>query len=78
MADSQLKLLRITGKQPFVLCYPTGKYSDTTLKVIGDYYTYGLKMNGGVHNTSGDAYHVNRIYISRYTDISAFAGKIKV
>ncbi len=77
MADSKLKLMRITGKEPFVLCYPTGKYSDITLKVIGDYYAYGLKMNGGVYNTSDDVYRINRIYISRYTDISAFAAKIK-
>ncbi len=77
MLDSQLKLMRITGKQPFVLCYPTGKYSDTTLEVIGDYYAYGLKMNGGIYNTSDDPYRINRVYISRYTDISAFAAKIK-
>lgn len=77
MADSKVKLMRITGKEPFVLCYPTGKYSETTLKVIGDYYAYGLKMNGGVYNTSDDEYRVNRIYVSRYTDISAFASKIK-
>ncbi|MDD6274798.1 MAG: polysaccharide deacetylase family protein [Clostridiaceae bacterium] len=77
MADSQLKLMRITGKQPFVLCYPTGKYSDTTLKALGDYYVYGLKMNGGMHNTSDDPFRINRIYISRYTDLTAFASKIK-
>ena len=78
MADSQLKLMRITGKQPFVLCYPTGKYSNTTLNVIGEYYTYGLKMNGGVYHTSDDPYRINRIYISRYTDLSTFAAKIDV
>lgn len=77
MEDSKLTLMRITGKEPFVLCYPTGKYSDTTLEVIGDYYAYGLKMNGGMYNTSGDVFQMNRIYISRYTDLSAFAAKIK-
>lgn len=77
MLTSQVKLMRITGLQPFVLCYPTGKYSNTTLKVIEEYYAFGLKMNGGTYNTDDDPFRMNRHYISRFTDISAFAQKVK-
>ncbi|MBE6936846.1 MAG: hypothetical protein E7458_10235 [Ruminococcaceae bacterium] len=77
LLTSQVKLMRITGLQPFVLCYPTGKYSNTTLDVIDEYYAFGLKMNGGTYNTNQDPFRMNRHYISRYTDLSAFAQKIK-
>lgn len=69
-------LTRITGKIPSVLCYPTGRYSDTTLEVAQRYYNFGLKMNGGLYNTSDDPYLVNRYYIARYTDIYTFAAYI--
>ncbi|MBP3412872.1 MAG: polysaccharide deacetylase family protein [Oscillospiraceae bacterium] len=64
---------RITGKIPSVLCYPTGRYSSTTIEVAKRYYNFGLKMNGGLYNTSvDDPYEVSRYYVSRYTDIYSF------
>ena len=70
-------LTRVTGRIPTVLCYPTGYYSSTTLKVAERYYQFGLKMQGGLYNTSVDnPYKVSRYYISRYTDIYTFASYI--
>ena len=67
-------LTRVTGKIPSVLCYPTGRYSSTTIEVAKEYYNFGLKMNGGLYNTSvDDPYEVSRYYVSRYTDIDTFA-----
>lgn len=73
LEESQKVLTRITGKQPYVLCYPTGRYNDLSLAVTARYYAFGLKMVGGLYNTSDDPFLVNRYYVSRYTDIYSFA-----
>ena len=73
LSESQKAITRITGKVPYVLCYPSGKYNDYTLSLIGNYYNFGIKMVGGLYNTSDNPYLVNRYYVSRYTDINTFA-----
>ena len=72
-------LTRITGKIPSVLCYPTGRYSSATIEVAKRYDNFGLKMNGGLYNTSrDDPFEVSRYYVARYTDIYTFAAYIDV
>lgn len=77
MSQSKLSLVRLTGKEPLVLCYPTGKYNSYTLELAPEYYMFGLKMVGGQYNTSDDPYLVNRYYMSRYYDIDTFAGYLR-
>lgn len=72
MAESKRAITRITGKEPYVLCYPTGKYNDYTLEYAPKYYLFGLKMTGGQYNTSDDPYRVSRYYVSRYYGMSTF------
>lgn len=69
-SESKKILTRITGKIPYVLCYPTGRYDNNTLTLARKYYTFGVKMVGGLYNTSDDPFLVNRYYISRYADLS--------
>ncbi|MGN1013867.1 MAG: polysaccharide deacetylase family protein [Butyricicoccus sp.] len=76
MKQSQRKLLQCTGKMPFVLCYPEGSYNDSTLDIASQYYHFGIKMTGGLYNTSDNPFLVNRYYISRYTDLSTFASYV--
>lgn len=73
---SKTVITRITGKEPYVLCYPSGKFNDYTLQVGPEYYQFGIKMTGGLYNTSADPFLVNRYYIARYTDIGTFAAYI--
>ena len=73
MAQSKKYITRIAGKEPLVLCYPTGRYNDYTLELGPEYYMFGIKMNGGLYNTSDNPFLVNRYYISRYTDLYSFA-----
>lgn len=73
MAQSKKIITRIAGKEPIVLCYPTGRYNDYTLELGPEYYMFGIKMNGGLYNTSANPFLVNRYYVSRYTDIYTFA-----
>ena len=74
MVESKRAITRITGKEPYVLCYPTGKYNDYTLEYAPKYFLFGLKMTGGQYNTSDDPYRVSRYYVSRFYGLSTFAG----
>lgn len=65
LSQSKLVLARLTGKEPFVLCYPTGKYSDLSLKVTKEYYEFGLLMSSGLYTTGGDPYLIRRYYVPR-------------
>lgn len=73
---SRLAACRLTGKEPFVLCYPFGSNSELSREVTERYYSFGLIMNGGKYTSGNDRYSVPRIYISRSTDINSFAGMI--
>lgn len=76
LSETKKVITRITGRIPYVLCYPTGKYSNLTLEVAARHYLFGIKMVGGQYNTSDDPFLVSRFYISRYTDIYTFASYI--
>lgn len=77
LEESKKVIARITGKAPYVLCYPTGKYRALTIDVAKRHYSFGLKMVGGLYNTSDDGpYEVSRYYIARSTDIYTFASYI--
>ena len=76
MRLSRLKLARTTGLVPYVLCYPTGMYNGDTLELGPQYYLFGIKMNGGLYNTSDDPFLVNRYYVSRYTGLDTFAAYV--
>lgn len=76
LGESKRVITRLTGRIPYVLCYPTGKYSDLTLEVGARHYLFGIKMVGGLYNTSDDSFLVSRYYISRYTDLSTFAAYV--
>lgn len=74
LSETQKVVARITGRVPYVLCYPTGKYSSLTIEVAERYYNFGLKMTGGLFNTSVDSpYKISRYYIARSTDLYTFA-----
>lgn len=65
LSQSKLALARLTGKEPFVLCYPTGMYSGLSLDVTAQYYQFGLLMSSGQYVTGQDPYLIRRYYIPR-------------
>lgn len=72
--DSKCTLARITRKEPFVLGYPNGSFSNASIAATENHYSFGLMMNGGMFTTgTHDLYQIPRIYISRDTDIYTFA-----
>jgi len=76
LVQSKLDILRITGKEPYVLCYPSGKYNRDTLELVEEHYLAGVKMNGNDYYTGGHPGEINRWYVSRYTTLSQFASMI--
>ena len=73
---SMLALARITGKQPFALCYPSGKSSAASRAVTAQYYQYGLNMSGPCYVTGDAPYEINRFYIPRNLDLNSFLSRI--
>jgi len=77
LQESQLALARCTGRIPFVICYPMGRYTDAAVRQAADYYIYGTRISGGVYNTSNDRLLVSRIYISRDMSLAGFKSVLK-
>lgn len=65
LAQSKLDLVRITGKEPFVFCYPRGMENQTTRELVEEYYRFGVKMGGPIFCTGDDPTRVYRLYIKR-------------
>ena len=78
MDTSKRMLTRITGREPYVLCYPEGSYGRASMAVAPEYYSFAIKMNGGIWSSSGDPFLVDRVYIPRSTSIQTFASYIDV
>lgn len=77
ITETKKVIARITGKAPYVLCYPSGDYSNLTIEVARKHHMFGLKMVGGLYNTSDDEpFEVSRYYIARSTGIYDFAAYI--
>lgn len=72
---SKERLEEITGQEVTVYCYPSGRYNQTTLDIIKDYYDFGLEMLGGVYDSNQvtDMYKITRIYANRDMPLSTFA-----
>ena len=77
LEESQAKILEEIGIPSQVLCFPTGKYNQTTLELMEGRYEIGLLMNGGGYITGSDPFRIPRWYVSRYTTLGSFAYLVK-
>ena len=66
LEQSKLRITRVTGKEPFVFCYPRGAWNINTLQLMPDYYRFGVDMGGKVYVTGSDPLKITRFYIKRY------------
>ena len=75
---SQSYLRELLHKEPFVLCYPSGRHSSLARSVARDYYSFGLLMSGGrSYSTSDDPFLVRRDYVARSTTLSQLKEMLK-
>lgn len=77
LTESKRKILELTGKEPFVLCYPTGKYNKKVKEAVKEEYQYALLMSGNDWVTGEDPFLIHREYISRATTLNQFKSMIK-
>ncbi len=69
---SRQDIVRITGRVPTVISYPSGLSDPLARQVAGDYFQLGVKARGRLWNTSSDPFQVPRQYVSRDCSLSAF------
>lgn len=72
MLWSKLHIARMTGYEPFVICYPNGDRDSTVLDIAAQYYNFGLIMNGGLYTTSSEVFQIPRYYVARSTSLYGF------
>lgn len=78
LGESRRVLAEQTGKPPYVLCYPTGYFSDITIECAEQHYLFGIEMNGGLYTTGQQGlFHIPRYYVSRYTSLDGFASYLQ-
>jgi len=77
LEESQAKILEEIGIPSQVLCFPTGKYNQTTLALMEGRYEIGLLMDSGGYITGSDPFRIPRWYVSRYTTLGSFAYLVK-
>lgn len=73
---SKLAITRYVGREPFVLCFPSGRYTAATREMTMEYYRFGIAMVGGMYTTGEDVSQVDRYYVSRYTTMDEFAAMV--
>lgn len=72
MVQSKLTIARLTGKAPFVLCYPEGAANRGTTRIMTGHYRFGVMMTGPTYYTGSDPQWVYRRFISRDTSLNEF------
>lgn len=77
LTKSKVDLAAITGKDPCVICYPSGRFNDTTLELAKQYYAMGINMDGLLYVTGEDPYMVDRFYIRRQDSVGTIASYIQ-
>lgn len=77
LAQSRLVLTRLTGKEPYVICYPSGQRGKDTLEIARELYVLGVDMNGGDYTTGSDPYTIPRWYVARSHSMALFIDQVE-
>lgn len=78
MSVSRLQIARLTGREPFVLCYPSGRANALAKQYAAKYYQFGLHMTGACFVTrKTQPFAIYRYYISRYTSVSTLLSYLR-
>lgn len=76
MSASKLTITRLTGREPYVFCYPNGARNETARERLTEYYRFGVVMGGERYVTGSDPTEIPRSFVGRKTDIWAFAAML--
>lgn len=67
LRQSKLAVARMTGREPFVVSYPTGAYTDTTRALAEEYYRFAVTVEEGDFITGRKESEIPRYYVRRST-----------
>lgn len=70
---SRLYVARMTGRQPFVISYPTGAYNNDTLEQAENYYRFAVTVEPGDYVTGSGRYTIPRYNIRHTTTLEELA-----
>ena len=76
MRDSELAIVRLTGKEPVMICYPTGCSNSITYEMTAKYYRFGMKMTGPCYVTGDDPTQVWRIFVKGSDGLTGFVNRL--
>lgn len=78
MELSKLHVTRMTGYEPFVICYPNGDNNADVREAAAKCYDFGLIMSGGLYTTgNADLFQLPRYYVSRSTGMWEFRSMVE-
>ena len=73
MEQSKLLVTRMTGREPFVISYPTGAYDENTLTLAAEFYQYAVIVRNRDYVTGSDPYTICRYNIRDTTTMAELA-----
>lgn len=76
MLWSKIHVARMTGYEPFVVCYPYGDSNQFSREVVSEYYQFGLFMSGGTYTTGEGEFTITRSYVPRGMSLGTFASLV--
>ena len=72
LRDSRDMIEEITGKPVLAIAYPGGRVNDRVIARAREYYMFGVRADGGMHNTDIDDFAIRRFRVSRSTSLNTF------
>ena len=72
IGQSKLEVTRITGREPYVICYPGGRHDDEVTEISAAHYRFGITVKSAAYTTGEDPYRIPRFSMSRGTTIEKF------
>lgn len=73
MEQSKLLVTRMTGREPFVISYPTGVFDANTLPLAQEFYRYGVIVLRGDYITGTDPWTIRRYNVRDTTTMDDLA-----
>lgn len=74
---SKLSIVRLTGKEPMVICYPFGRSDSRVEQMAKEFYRFGIKMGGNEYVTGDDTGLIYRYSSLRGISLSDFISWIE-
>ena len=72
LENSKTQIEELTGKPVTALAYPAGKFDGAVKEAAKGYYSFGVSIVPGMHNTGSDPFEIRRFRINRGTSLETF------